>query len=139
MKERRAIGRICICLDDNGKMPSHNLQELMRKDEKAAVGSYKAGEQMLDNISIIYCPYHDVQTKYQCFLNDKAKFLVKILKLKNNGKKLLTSKMLDAWVKSNMHWLYYDDKLRDIFMKQSSNSKDIDNLLALKCEHRRKE
>lgn len=39
----------------------------------------------MQNVTLLFCPIQQVKAKYQHFLNEKAKFLVKILKLKNQG------------------------------------------------------
>ena len=55
-------------------------------------------ENEVQNVSLKYCPYHDVQNKYQSFLNQKAQFLGKITKLRNNGKKLHNAHRIHRFV-----------------------------------------
>ena len=71
-------------------------------------------------------------------MNEKAQFLGKITKLRNNGKKLHNAHRIHRFVEIYSKQLYKDEKLRKIFYPKKAQSRDIDDLIAFKSpEHRR--
>ena len=64
---------------------------------------------------------------------------MKTIKLKSNGKKLETALRLDQWVKNNSDKLYANEALRNMMFQKIRSSKNIDELLAFKHKHHRKD
>lgn len=76
-----------------------------------------------DCLELLFCPFPEVQEKYKEPLDNKAKFLIKIMMLRYQGKMLTLACKIDSWIEDNYEKLYEDPSVRQNLLKLNIGNK----------------
>ena len=80
-------------------------------------------------LNLIFRPFPEMQSKYKQSLDNKAKFLIKIMMMRYQGIMMTLACKLDNWISDNSDMLFQDAGIRFNLLKSDIGNKKLMELM----------